>query len=361
MFDYSKKVTNFHDIHVTLTMSLRRDMKSRRDANKKRIIDGLDILGKPSPIDWINQGGYAQQTMTQPPEGDEDSRYDIDMGVVFDEADAKTPATTKRWVRDAIAEKASGMKNEPECKPKCVRVVYADGYQCDFPVFQKCSGLNDTHELASSDSWVASDPRSMNAWIDERVSSLSPECSGVSQLRQIIRLIKYFAKVKAFKKSRKFPSGLLVTALAIENYIAVEGRLDEAFRETLRRISSRSKHQAVFANGIQISDNKDTERLSRMIESAVESVEHLDNLHDDIDEETARKSWKKVFQHSYFDEVESKSASATTNKYASAAAGALGISSSVQAERAAAAVSGLKSSGTMSKPFAFDDESNDSQ
>src|SRR5690554_5110767 len=137
MYDFSKEIFKFHDQHITLTRGQQNDMRSRREANLKRIKAGLEELGKPSVAETINQGGYAQKTMTQPPEANEDSRYDIDMGVVFDKDDSVGPKSTRRWVRDAIARKAVNMKNDPELKKKCVRVVYANGYQCDFPVFRR--------------------------------------------------------------------------------------------------------------------------------------------------------------------------------------------------------------------------------
>lgn len=349
MHDFSKKITKFHDSHVTLTIALRNDMKSRRDANKDRIIAGLADAGKPSVIQWINQGGYAQHTMTQPPEGDEESRYDIDMGAVFDVEDSKTPVTTKNWVRDAIAAKASNMKNDPVSKPKCVRVVYADGYQCDFPVFRTAPATNEGYELAAGDSWVASDPKSMNSWIDECVSTLSPNGQGVSQLRQVIRLTKYFSKVKSYKKGLKYPSGLLATAIAIECYVASDGRIDHAFRETLRAISNRSKYSPVFANGIQISDNNDLNRIERLIDSAKDAVSTLDGLDsDDIDDDEAMKAWKKVFQHSFFSTTEFKSAALASS------GAAIGISATEQKARALSAAASMKSQDIASKPYASD-------
>lgn len=351
MYDFSKRVSKFHDDHVTLSMALRADMKKKRDANKDRIVSGLKDANKPAPVEWINQGGYAQHTMTQPPEGDEDSRYDIDMGVVFKSEDSKTPATTKNWVRDAIASKATNMKNDPVSKPKCVRVVYADGYQCDFPVFRTAPSINEGYELAAGDVWVASDPKSMNDWINERVTTLSPSGNGVSQLRQIIRLVKYFAKVKSYKKGLKYPSGLVATAIAIECYSASDGRLDHSFRETLRVLSLRSKYSPVFANGTQISDDKDTDRIQRLIDSAKDAVSVLDGLNDDdCDDEGANKAWKKVFQHSFF---EAAGVAKSTNASASAATliAGLGISSAVSEERLNASVTETRDRGGGSKPW----------
>ncbi len=349
MYDFSKRVARFHDDHITLTMALRADMKKRRDTNKDRIVAGLKDANKPDPIEWINQGGYAQHTMTQPPEGDEDSRYDIDMGVVFENADSKTPLTTKGWVRDAIAVKAINMKNDPVSKPKCVRVVYADGYQCDFPVFRKASNTGEGYELAAGDSWVASDPKSMNDWINERVTTLSPPGNGVAQLRQIIRLVKYFAKVNSYRKGLKFPSGLVATAIAIECYSASDGRLDHSFRETLRVLSSRSKLSPVFANAKQISDDKDVDRIQRLIDSAKDALAVLDGLdHNDCDDKEANRAWKKVFQHSFFESAE---ASKSENANASSLFAGLGISSAIIEKRLSESVAETRDRSGGSKPW----------
>ena len=114
MYNFSKHVRKFHEDHVRLTSGEQSDMRSRRERNLKRIEDGLEELEKPKVAQTINQGGYAQRTMTQPPEKDTDSRYDIDLGVVFEEHDAKTPRTTRDWVRQAIARKGSGFDLPPQ-------------------------------------------------------------------------------------------------------------------------------------------------------------------------------------------------------------------------------------------------------
>ena len=116
MYDFSKEIAKFHEDHVRLTNNQRADMRKRRDANLDRIKAGLGELDKPSLAETITQGGYAQKTMTQPPEVDQESRYDIDLGVVFEQDDAAGPRTTRNWVRDAIIRKATNLKNTPETK-----------------------------------------------------------------------------------------------------------------------------------------------------------------------------------------------------------------------------------------------------
>ena len=306
----------------------------------------------------ISQGGYAQKTMTQPPEADQESRYDIDLGIVFEQDDAAGPRTTRGWVRDAIARKATNMKNDPETKKKCVRVIYADGYQCDFPVFRRHStGAGWEYELSAGDDWDASDPGSINAWIETQVSTKSPETSGSYQLRRVIRMGKYYTKAHAARLDRKFPSGLVATALFIEAYVPIEGRDDKAFRETLRVISSRSKDSPVYANGVQVSDDKDIDRIGRLIDEAKASIEELDELDDDSTTESdASKAWKKVFRHSFFDDaVKNASNSAAAAGLAApllASQEVSALSNAERTERMEAAVSARKESGRAAKPWA---------
>lgn len=365
MYDFSGEIFRFHAGYVRLTNPQRADMKRRRQANLDRVEKGLDELGKPAVRETINQGGYAQKTMTQPPEADQESRYDIDLGVVFDEDDALGPRTTRDWVRDAIARKAVNLKNEPVTKKKCVRVVYADGYQCDFPVFRRrWTEVGWRYELSAGDEWVASDPSAMNRWIELQISVKSPETSGSYQLRRIIRLGKFFTKTHASRLGRSFPSGLVTTALFSEAYTSVDGRDDEAFRETLRALSRRSKYEPVYADGVQVSDEKDIDRIGRLIDQAKSSVEALDELDaDDATTDDAWKLWQKVFRHSYFNEpakgqaaasmaLEAKTATAAglaTPFLASAAAAVL--SDAERSARMEAAVSSRRASGDGGKPW----------
>lgn len=367
MYDFSKRISKFHKDHVRLTNDQRKDMRRRREANLERIEKGLEEADKPSLAETINQGGYAQKTMTQPPDNDQESRYDIDLGVIFEENDAAGPRTTRNWVRDAIARKAINLKNDPETKKKCVRVAYADGYQCDFPVFRRSwTTAGWKYELSSGDEWVSSDPAAMNKWIETTVSALSPESSGSYQLRRIIRLGKFFSKTHASRLNRKFPGGLVATALFIEAYDSVDGRDDETFRETLRALSNRSKHSPVYANNIQVSDDKDTDRIGRLIDQAKASVKELDKLDaDDVTDADANKIWNTVFRHRFFEadtKDAAKSASAVfENKSALGAAGlaapflasqaAAALSDSERQSRLEAAVSARTESGSGSKPW----------
>lgn len=219
--------------------------------------------------------------------------------------------------------------------------------------------------MSAGDDWDASDPLSMNRWIETQVSTKSPETSGSYQLRRIIRMGKFYSKTHANRLSRKFPGGLIATALFIEAYVPAEGRDDEAFRETLRAISFRSKHSPVYANGVQVSDDKDTDRIGRLIEEAKASVKELDRLDaDDTNDVDARKAWKKVFRHSFFEEVDKEAANnafAPLEKKSALGAGlaapfiaseaAAALSDSERSARMEAAVSARQESGGGGKPW----------
>jgi hypothetical protein len=360
MYDFSAEVSKFHRDHVRLSEVQRGDMTRRRDLNRDRIVAGLAEMGKPALVETINQGGNAMKTMTHPPEGNEDSQYDIDMGVVFNADDTLLPRTTKGWVRDAIARKATNLKYAPEAKPKCVRVEYADGYQCDFPVFRrKLNGDRYSYEIAINDEWVASDPLAINAWFHERVRTLSPEAEGSYQLRRVTRLVKYFAKVHAFRTGLKFPAGLVATALAVECYVPADGRDDESFYQTLVALSRRSEHLQVWANGVVISGARDVDRIRRLADAATDAVAALAAIGDNTTPAEARKAWKKVFRHSFFDEASASNAlRAPEVKAAGLAAPAL-ISSAIaamaqsdRAERLQSAVDARQGAGGASQPWA---------
>jgi hypothetical protein len=348
MFDSSKLITDFHSEHVRLTNRQRGDMRGRRDTNVDRIKSGLADNGKPEIVDVINQGGYAMKTMTQPAEAS-DITYDIDLGVVFEAEDAASPKTTRGWVLDALTKKATAVKGEPEDKGKCIRIEYAEGYQCDFPVFKReWNGDNYVHYIALRDEWTVSSPAQINDWFEREVTSRSPESSSPYQLRRVVRLMKFLGKTWAHASGRRYPSGLLLTALTVGAYHAVDARLDEAFYRTLRALGSRYSALPVYADGIMISSDKDVDRIERFCKKAEELadlLEPLDTRPNEQDDESARAMWKKVFRHSFFNPVETKAAKSESGV---AGQGAFGLAAAAFADRAAAAV---ESTASPSKPW----------
>ena len=80
MVDCSKDVLAFHDDEVSLPQIERTAMRDRRNANRKRVKEGLSEKKKPLPTDFCTQGSYAMKTMVQDPK----DCYDIDDGIYFE-------------------------------------------------------------------------------------------------------------------------------------------------------------------------------------------------------------------------------------------------------------------------------------
>jgi hypothetical protein len=252
-------------------------------------------------------------------------------------------------VLDALAKKATNVKGDPEDTGKCIRIEYSAGYQCDFPVFKReWNGDKYLYQIALRDEWVVSNPAQINDWFEREVHERSPESSSPYQLRRVVRLMKFLGKTWCHATGLRYPSGLLLTALTVEAYQAVDGRLDEAFYRTLRAFGSRYAAVPVVADGIVISSEGDVGRIERFCNKAKELADVLEPLATsptDQDDESGRKLWKKVFRHSFFNPVETKAAKA---EGASPTQSAFGLAAATFAERAAAAV---QSTATPSKPY----------
>ena len=98
----------------------------------------------------------------------------------------------------------------------------------------------------------------------------------------------------------------MVTALAVECYQPVKRRDDEAFYRTFDALKGRSEFAPVWANGVVISDLKDFDRIRRLHDAAAEAAGTLKPLAEnpkEVSEADARKAWKKVFRHSFFEQA----------------------------------------------------------
>lgn len=301
-------IDKFRKKYIDLTREQLNEIREKRDRNLERLKAGLKEKGYPSIAGTINQGGYAMKTMTQQPQNDTDTRWDIDLGVVFAEGDAQGAKTMRTKVHTALVCKTAAFSNEPELKNKCVRITYSDGYQVDFPVFQlKQQAGRLQYEVSIGDAWIKSDPEAINSWFEERLKALSP-ADDASQLRYLVRIVKYYCKVRGLV-SGKMPGGLLATALTVNNYVPVAGRIDESFRLTLDGIAKSLKvSTSVHANGVQVSDDKDTARLKRLANDCENAVKWLSDISDETEPTKIRSAWKKVFKHSFFESDEAKKA-----------------------------------------------------
>lgn len=312
MFDCSKDLLAFHKANVALPKEERDNMRERRDANRKRLKDGLAKAALAAPWDQVSQGSYAMWTMVQLPDGD----HDIDDGVYFLREDLKgakgadmTALDARHLVRDAIDD--GGFAKAPEALKNCVRIYYAEGYHVDVPVYRVTIETDAfgketyLYELASSD-WKKSDARDVTGWFNKENKRQSPDYeTSEGQLRRIVRYIKFY--VKSRSSWAGILSGFGITKLVTEKYWADADREDVAYYQTIKAIRDRLKYDLVVKHPIadngDITNGTDDARARKLKEKLDDALAALKPLFDhNCTRETALGCWDKVFATTFFSE-----------------------------------------------------------
>lgn len=313
-FDCSSEITSFHQDEVTLRKPEQDEMRSRRDAGRTRLVSGLSEEGYPLPKMTVSQGSYAMRTMVE----DDDCDYDIDDGAYFakedlvDENGAElTPLQAKQRVCDALSWDKR-LNHKAKVKRNCVRQMYPDGYHIDVPVYRiikqasKAEGSSDAYELASGDQWMESDARTVTSWYRDRVGELNELQSGESdgsQMRRVTRMTKKMAKSRKSWKSET-TSGICLTKLVVDHFVACAGRDDESLRDTWDAINIRLSGSTMIEHpvvqGQNLAENGDNE-VQFFKDCLCDALKYLEVLEKtDCSPEQARKAWDCVFNTDYF-------------------------------------------------------------
>lgn len=299
----------YHSDEVTLALSQQQDMRGRRDNGRDRLRKGLDTAGKPQPREVRSQGSYQMRTMVQDPDND----YDIDDGAYFRSEDLKddddvnlTSLAARQRVCDAL--KWDGRFNqEAEVKNNCVRQAYAVGYHIDVPVYrivtEKDWAGNDVekYELASGDSWIVSDAGAVTAWFNDKVGELNSGQADGSQMRRITKLTKKFARRADWKSNTT--SGITISKLVVDHFVASLDRDDKALRETWQQIysaltwSTQVAHPVVPKNLAEQGDDQVT-YFRDCLKAALDALKVLDRA--DCTRAMARDAWDSVFDTKFF-------------------------------------------------------------
>lgn len=304
MIDCSKEIAQFHEEKVRLKESQRQQMRDHRSANQDRLTRGLEDQKKPKPARNIKQGSYAMHTMVQHPDND----YDIDDGVVFLRETLKgtrdgdmSPREARDMVRDALDD--GSFTTPPETRKNCVRVQYQAGYHVDVPVYREYK--NDDGkvvlELASSE-WRESDPQLLTDWFNNAVIKKSPDENNGRQLRRILCLLKQFARSR---KSWRLPSGLILSVLADEKYLACSERDDLALYQTMKAIRDRLQLTVRVYNPVDSaeelskgSDDPEIQELQDRLNWAVSRLQDVFN--GTCSKNEALKRWNDIFNCDFF-------------------------------------------------------------
>ena len=323
MINCSKEFGYFHDEHVRLPETERKEMRERRKANQNRLRADLEAKEKPLPKRHVKQGSYAMHTMTQPPDKDPTPNYDIDDGAVFDRAALKgpqggdmTPREARDMVRDALDD--GKFNTKPETLKNCVRVHYEAGYHVDIPVYREFEDEagNTRLELASSE-WRKSDPTELTEWFNAAVINKSPDELNGRQMRRMVCLLKKFARSRA---SWNLPSGLIISVLVDENYAPNDGHDDEALHGLMQAIYNRLRFigRQVYNprdRTEELTKGTDDPKMREFEDRLAWALERLgDVINGTCNKNEALKRWNEIFNTDYFSQFIEEDKKAEANR-----------------------------------------------
>jgi len=307
--DCHSEMTGFHRDKVTLSNKQQGEMRTRRNAGRTRLENGLNEAKKPQPKEVQSQGSYQMRTMVQ----DDDNDYDIDDGAYFASDDLKddvgvtlTPLAARRRVCDALVWDGR-LKQEATIKRNCVRQVYAAGYHIDIPVYRIVTTKDENdepvehYELASGDEWTRSDARAVTRWFNSLVGDLNAGESDGSQMRRITKLTKKFARRADWKN--KTTSGISITKLVVDHFQHSADRDDKALRETWKANDKKLQKSTEIDHPVLdtklASAGDDAVVFFRdCLSSAIKTLEVLDKS--DCTRMQAREAWDDVFDTDFF-------------------------------------------------------------
>lgn len=264
----------------------RSDLKTSRDANRKRIADYFtNVLKRPAP-EFHAQGSYPMHTGVNPLDGD----FDIDDGVYIqglgtDPSKWPTPETVHGWL---VAATQGYTSQPPQDKARCVRVRYAGGYHLDLPSYAlNASGTPLIFEKGKAPS--ESNPRELSEWFNDH-AKVAP------QKRRLVRYLKGWRDYQGAISSTA--SGLAMTILTVNHYWS-DDRDDVALVRTVDAI-----HAHLRAGGRVVKPTTPYDDLSARWSQAQRDrlIEKLGNLKDrgqdaldDAKRSVASGIWQRQF------------------------------------------------------------------
>lgn len=221
---------------IRLNQSKRKSLKASRKEIRRKIRAYFDEKKKDEiRPKFHGQGSWEMDTIINPIPREEkiDGKvvtllyYDVDDGVYFigdDDPDKrKSIQTYHGWIYEAVKDHTS---KDPIDKNTCVRVIFADGHNIDLPIYYK---KGDIPQLAhKANGWIDSDPKKFTEWFNVRADKNE-------QLRRISRYLKGWKDYREFCRNTSFPSGMILTILAANNFYASD-RDDLSLKETLINI-----------------------------------------------------------------------------------------------------------------------------
>lgn len=158
--------------------------------------------------------------------------FDLDSGVYLqgystDQYTWPSINEVHNWVYDGVKNHTNSGAEKGNA---CIRVVYADAYHIDFPIY--IMGEENGQEVAflahKVSGWTLSDPKAFTQWFQDAVNTHG------TQLRNVVKYLKAWNEYKevGFKS-------IALTILVAEEFKEIESRDDKSLLETVIKIIDR--------------------------------------------------------------------------------------------------------------------------
>jgi hypothetical protein len=311
IFNCNDEMSGYHADEVTLGKDDQDEMRARRNSGRARLLSGLQRDDHAAPSELASQGSYAMRTMHH----DEETDYDIDDAAYFEGADLQgafgiplSPHSVRERVCQAL-QQDDRLKFPAENKTNCVRQRYPEGYHIDIPVYRIVRGTDasgdatTTYEHASGDQWVPSDARGVTRWYNGMVGELNSGQSDGSQMRRITRLTKKQGRSRTEWKKHT-TSGITMTKLVVDHFVASAGRDDESLYLTWKGIhtallsSTEVSHPVLPGKNLANAYDQEVIYFSDRLGEALKALSALEA--GGCTQAQARKAWDQAFATTYF-------------------------------------------------------------
>lgn len=270
---------------ITISSEQRNNLQRGRNAIKQKIENYFSEELEVKTPEFYLQGSYALKTMVVPLNPRDE--YDLDDGVYLqhtgNDLSDPTPEKASNWIIEAVK---NHTKKKPQNLKNCVRVIYAEGYHIDLPVYREIKGQYYLGTLDGNE-WIPSDARAFNDWFYTRLEK-------TEQMRSCIKYLKAWKNFKGCELK-----GIHITVLAGLNHVAVKDRDDKSLTETLEKIINYLKEERCITNPVDESENLIEDWDPDKIDEAIEALEGFYEqavyaIRTDKTDE-AVKTWRKAF------------------------------------------------------------------
>lgn len=283
---------------IDLTKEKEKVLREKRECLKDEIIDYFSTKDDYNQPDFLLQGSMDMCTTINPL----NEEYDIDYGIYvnkkdIDYKDENTWPDIKK-LHEMIAEACKpNMRTVDTSKDTCVRVIYANNYHVDFPIYIKDSDdKNFISKLAhKAFGWIDSDAKANTKYFKSCNDGTN------DALRYIVMFLKAMVDYQNYVEDgiKTDISGFELTMLTCRDY-KTDGQtqIDKIWHKTLEEMHKQCSNNTSLQKPVtndelwQNKSKKDKESFIKLLNFAVNNTR---KAIDTSSEKEASENYRKIF------------------------------------------------------------------